>query len=142
MFLIHAVFRLLTPAGLSSLAYPFISPYYVLDQRMPYHILFGKIRKPYTFNILKYLLGFHKARRFCKREVYLCDIPCYHCPRTQSQSCQEHLHLFSCRVLRLIHYNERIIQGPAAHECKGRSEEHTSELQSQSNLVCRLLLEK
>src|SRR5688572_30878947 len=26
--------------------------------------------------------------------------------------------------------------------CPGRSEEHTSELQSQSNLVCRLLLEK
>src|SRR5688572_32034073 len=26
--------------------------------------------------------------------------------------------------------------------CLGRSEEHTSELQSQSNLVCRLLLEK
>src|SRR2546427_5944884 len=26
--------------------------------------------------------------------------------------------------------------------CHGRSEEHTSELQSQSNLVCRLLLEK
>src|SRR2546430_11487018 len=27
-------------------------------------------------------------------------------------------------------------------EIAGRSEEHTSELQSQSNLVCRLLLEK
>src|SRR2546430_12325798 len=27
-------------------------------------------------------------------------------------------------------------------ECMDRSEEHTSELQSQSNLVCRLLLEK
>src|SRR2546427_6859473 len=27
-------------------------------------------------------------------------------------------------------------------EVKSRSEEHTSELQSQSNLVCRLLLEK
>src|SRR2546430_5839852 len=27
-------------------------------------------------------------------------------------------------------------------ECDKRSEEHTSELQSQSNLVCRLLLEK
>src|SRR2546430_8546135 len=26
--------------------------------------------------------------------------------------------------------------------CRWRSEEHTSELQSQSNLVCRLLLEK
>src|SRR2546430_4111999 len=32
----------------------------------------------------------------------------------------------------------RIIQGP---HVKIRSEEHTSELQSQSNLVCRLLLE-
>src|SRR2546430_14271944 len=34
---------------------------------------------------------------------------------------------------------------PAArpdHEQRERSEEHTSELQSQSNLVCRLLLEK
>src|SRR5205085_10253460 len=31
----------------------------------------------------------------------------------------------------------------AGHVCRGdRSEEHTSELQSQSNLVCRLLLEK
>src|SRR2546430_11352553 len=29
-----------------------------------------------------------------------------------------------------------------AHERLRRSEEHTSELQSQSNLVCRLLLEK
>src|SRR2546430_12945229 len=28
------------------------------------------------------------------------------------------------------------------HGERGRSEEHTSELQSQSNLVCRLLLEK
>src|SRR2546427_7310831 len=29
-----------------------------------------------------------------------------------------------------------------AHALEQRSEEHTSELQSQSNLVCRLLLEK
>src|SRR2546430_7210314 len=41
-------------------------------------------------------------------------------------------------------------QGRAVHACRGGpvvrthggSEEHTSELQSQSNLVCRLLLEK
>src|SRR5688572_32089267 len=30
----------------------------------------------------------------------------------------------------------------ACHQARARSEEHTSELQSQSNLVCRLLLEK
>src|SRR2546430_7864384 len=31
---------------------------------------------------------------------------------------------------------------PLQEKVLGRSEEHTSELQSQSNLVCRLLLEK
>src|SRR5688572_32428619 len=31
---------------------------------------------------------------------------------------------------------------PSARSTGARSEEHTSELQSQSNLVCRLLLEK
>src|SRR5688572_31242467 len=32
--------------------------------------------------------------------------------------------------------------GNSLPSCESRSEEHTSELQSQSNLVCRLLLEK
>src|SRR2546430_8286767 len=41
----------------------------------------------------------------------------------------------------------RMDRRPPARLCRGhggvaRSEEHTSELQSQSNLVCRLLLEK
>src|SRR2546430_13569544 len=34
------------------------------------------------------------------------------------------------------------VHRPGAAGVGGRSEEHTSELQSQSNLVCRLLLEK
>src|SRR2546430_10668356 len=38
---------------------------------------------------------------------------------------------------------QRILPGVAYLEmARARSEEHTSELQSQSNLVCRLLLEK
>src|SRR5688572_31877929 len=39
----------------------------------------------------------------------------------------------------------RLIRGEESSDCfleSQRSEEHTSELQSQSNLVCRLLLEK
>src|SRR5690606_41333891 len=32
--------------------------------------------------------------------------------------------------------------GDPGAECRSRSEEHTSELQSRENLVCRLLLEK
>src|SRR5205085_10051809 len=34
------------------------------------------------------------------------------------------------------------VRAQTGHRCPVRSEEHTSELQSQSNLVCRLLLEK
>src|SRR2546430_4486873 len=35
-----------------------------------------------------------------------------------------------------------LVRSPATARGARRSEEHTSELQSQSNLVCRLLLEK
>src|SRR5688572_31095098 len=49
------------------------------------------------------------------------------------------------RVLRRAHRLPRLSGRDAAeHQARWqrRSEEHTSELQSQSNLVCRLLLEK
>src|SRR2546430_9341063 len=36
----------------------------------------------------------------------------------------------------------RVMEQGHHHRLRHRSEEHTSELQSQSNLVCRLLLEK
>src|SRR5438270_6234717 len=40
-------------------------------------------------------------------------------------------------------YELDVVAGEAQHQrFRARSEEHTSELQSQSNLVCRLLLEK
>src|SRR2546430_12931618 len=42
---------------------------------------------------------------------------------------------------RLRHQRRSLVEIAAGFEI-GRSEEHTSELQSQSNLVCRLLLEK
>src|SRR2546430_4215798 len=41
---------------------------------------------------------------------------------------------------RVGNYHEQFIYRRVG--CESRSEEHTSELQSQSNLVCRLLLEK
>src|SRR2546430_10721768 len=45
------------------------------------------------------------------------------------------------RVPLLVRVREELTQAAADPEVR-RSEEHTSELQSQSNLVCRLLLEK
>src|SRR5438270_2618976 len=48
--------------------------------------------------------------------------------------------LFRSRATPFLTWGDRV--GPRCYcEC-ARSEEHTSELQSQSNLVCRLLLEK
>src|SRR2546430_9912821 len=52
-------------------------------------------------------------------------------------------------TLRQLRRNQRLLWKPIRRpgrwkqqEIEERSEEHTSELQSQSNLVCRLLLEK
>src|SRR2546430_11506808 len=55
--------------------------------------------------------------------------------------------LFRSQDARLLHAGARDVArvgagGERQHQHGGRSEEHTSELQSQSNLVCRLLLEK
>src|SRR2546430_9068713 len=48
----------------------------------------------------------------------------------------------SRRALDLKRLRPDAVFGDKEHESAARSEEHTSELQSQSNLVCRLLLEK
>src|SRR2546430_9094703 len=53
--------------------------------------------------------------------------------------------LFRSRVRGAAHRQCGVVRGRhgrEAHPARRRSEEHTSELQSQSNLVCRLLLEK
>src|SRR2546430_6067924 len=59
-----------------------------------------------------------------------------HCLPLEPHLCRLRNHAAQPRTLRL---RERLCRA-LAH--RGRSEEHTSELQSQSNLVCRLLLEK
>src|SRR2546430_7350726 len=45
------------------------------------------------------------------------------------------------RLVRLLHRPRLVVQDVEGEPQVARSEEHTSELQSQSNLVCRLLLE-
>src|SRR5438270_8676942 len=59
----------------------------------------------------------------------------------ESQNCSGSMTLEQLDEVRVGEYAEQLGGWPvyAAHR---RSEEHTSELQSQSNLVCRLLLEK
>src|SRR5438067_11730284 len=47
--------------------------------------------------------------------------------------------LHQIAVIAVYHFAQRHLGG---HSCADRSEEHTSELQSRFDLVCRLLLEK
>src|SRR5260221_10896939 len=47
-----------------------------------------------------------------------------------------------CPALGTVLANEEVVDGRSERGDHPRSEEHTSELQSHSDLVCRLLLEK
>src|SRR2546430_12198235 len=49
-------------------------------------------------------------------------------------------HALTCGPVAAVGAHRRRVERPC--RASSRSEEHTSELQSQSNLVCRLLLEK
>src|SRR2546430_9871056 len=63
---------------------------------------------------------------------------------TLFRSRQEHLEIAARRRVgeRQLEPVAAAVEGESVCGRVGRSEEHTSELQSQSNLVCRLLLEK
>src|SRR5688572_32514856 len=75
---------------------------------------------PYTTLFRSLPTDLRLARRLCRR-------------RDEAAACRDRPRR------RLLAPGSRARRGPAR---RLRSEEHTSELQSQSNLVCRLLLEK
>src|SRR5260370_14915788 len=60
----------------------------------------------------------------------------------QSHSLQPAEDFFYSFALTLTNFITRVARGPLINRALARSEEHTSELQSHLNLVCRLLLEK
>src|SRR5690625_6264873 len=74
---------------------------------------------------LIYILSLHDALPICVQLAVLDDEPALD---TQPLHLLDHVP------------SERVIPHPGDHA--GRSEEHTSELQSRGHLVCRLLLEK
>src|SRR2546430_10787066 len=82
------------------------------------------IRRPPRSTLFPYTTLFRSV-------VWLCGPPCR--PGKTALSSAE-----ACSAVDMI----IAPRGPRNVLCDDRSEEHTSELQSQSNLVCRLLLEK
>src|SRR5256886_4643778 len=57
-------------------------------------------------------------------------------------NCPGHCLIYASRARSYRDLPLRLAEAGTLHRNEPRSEEHTSELQSQSNLVCRLLLEK
>src|SRR2546430_9116876 len=88
------------------------------------------IRRPPRSTLFPYTTLFRSLHVPCKS-------PSLQCPRTVAGRHSSH-YRFAAFTRRHV-ARER---PPAAARAMTRSEEHTSELQSQSNLVCRLLLEK
>src|SRR5436190_14961948 len=63
--------------------------------------------------------------------------------RSQSATTRRPVRLLSSLLMAIDRYTYELVAQPArSSQTKDRSEEHTSELQSHSDLVCRLLLEK
>src|SRR2546430_8567674 len=96
---------------------------------MLFFFFFLMIRRPPRSTLFPYTTLFRSRQRFLSR---LSEWENGVLHRVQSARAGHH-----CRTT--VH---RISRGFSTASLEKRSEEHTSELQSQSNLVCRLLLEK
>src|SRR2546430_11210855 len=83
----------------------------------------------------------------CALPIGLAFLALQHRPRHTAPHPERHQrqrvsHVEEALQQQLVHPLRRYMDRPSGHHPVARSEEHTSELQSQSNLVCRLLLEK
>src|SRR5690554_7672686 len=63
-------------------------------------------------------------------------------PEMQAVPSKRHVSVDTTGVVGLLKYSDLLTELKAFDAVDGRSEEHTSELQSRPHLVCRLLLEK
>src|SRR5256886_8518243 len=101
------------------------------------------IRRPPRSTLFPYTTLFRSQRSAviecfeCKRKQQVCGAA----TSTICPGCSAHIDLRDYKITSGFSRSIRT-RGDVHLTGKGRSEEHTSELQSQSNLVCRLLLEK
>src|SRR5688572_33510010 len=101
---------------------------------MYYYVNFLSLTNSSSFNVTPtteiYTLSLHDALPICRSTPQLGQAAASHCPHWRQKRASGRLVVWQRGQFKVTQmYHER-------------SEEHTSELQSQSNLVCRLLLEK
>ncbi len=82
-------------------------------------VFIGEPGKCNSLDSIEHLSGMGQARLLSFRQVYLCRITGDHGCGSKSDTCQKHLHLFTCRVLCFIENNKSIIECSAPHEGEG-----------------------
>src|SRR2546427_9412701 len=90
------------------------------------------IRRPPRSTLFPYTTLFRSIGTLCQCQAKLCPDLNFSPRRRYKRAIRD--------IAMTKHVRRKTPTSPA--RAKPRSEEHTSELQSQSNLVCRLLLEK
>src|SRR2546430_4668490 len=94
------------------------------------------IRRPPRSTLFPYTTLFRSIDAFSK--AFLAStVACARCHDHKLEAVSQRDYYALAAVFTVPRWTARVIDAPGK-----RSEEHTSELQSQSNLVCRLLLEK
>src|SRR5207249_10275952 len=102
-------------------------------------------RSPFVYTFVMYVVGAHRDLHSfpTRRSSDLAGARCY--ARSWRPGCSTNSSCTSCRCCSATACGcSTLASGPAPGQASGwtRSEEHTSELQSRFDLVCRLLLEK
>src|SRR5256885_5563699 len=107
----------------------------MISQRRPFHTPLCSLL-PYAWPCLR-VVGYEA------HELSVRQLRSARCAREQSQEHPaRHSPSADHRLQRRLHHSLFQETGPTSGAFSARSEEHTSELQSPCNLVCRLLLEK
>ena len=88
----------------------------VLNERMPDHIEFGEMDKTNPLGFAEEFFRFHETGYLVHRQVDLGHIPRNHGLGSVSESRQEHLHLFRCRILGFVKDDKGIVERPSPHE--------------------------
>src|SRR5260370_20576765 len=98
------------------------------------------IRRPPRSTLFPYTTLFRSAAEHQAALVRLADVEMARAERDHAGN--QRLDCFRHKCLDDVTLDRKPEPGHARHSRRRRSEEHTSELQSHLNLVCRLLLEK
>src|SRR5271165_1307925 len=91
-----------------------------LHQVVPHDVAFIEVAKANPVNVLQDIDHFQKSAAVRIRQINLRDVAGDDGFRVEPETGHEHLHLLGSGILRLVKNDERIVQGPPAHERDGR----------------------